>query len=341
MGISGYTRILVASPNSLKDADWPVLMCGGNGRCVNGWDPPPSVSMLPALSFIQRTFWLFAQRHNYEAYILIWLDIESILLAVIFKFFRISKPILIVFDLAPIPERKGPFSILREFLTSYAASRLNALIMFSHGIASLCQRRWPAIKHIYSVRGNQYAGFYLSLMESASQDGSIFSGGTAARDWRTLIEAARCLPNERFVTCALSSDRNFPLGSLPPNVTVHFNVSPDRFYKIMGRSKIVVVPLLRKNFTSGLIVAFYAMQAAKPLIITRTLATEEYIQDGENGLLVNCGDIDGLTEQIRRLANDVELQHRLSINARDPKRCPSRTEFFQQVNAVLDEIFKG
>lgn len=51
-----------------------------------------------------------------------------------------------------------------------------------------------------------------------------------------------------------------------------------------------------------------AMCLGTPVISTKVSGTDELINDGENGLLVDLGDIDGLAQAFNRLLGDENLQ---------------------------------
>jgi glycosyltransferase involved in cell wall biosynthesis len=54
-----------------------------------------------------------------------------------------------------------------------------------------------------------------------------------------------------------------------------------------------------------------AMAASKPVIATRVGAIPKVIQDGETGLLVDPGDVDGLQSALARLLTDADLCSRI------------------------------
>ncbi len=58
-----------------------------------------------------------------------------------------------------------------------------------------------------------------------------------------------------------------------------------------------------------------ALAVGTPVIATRTGGVAEVVHDGENGLVVEPGDVDALTEAIERFFADAELQARLRANA--------------------------
>ena len=58
-----------------------------------------------------------------------------------------------------------------------------------------------------------------------------------------------------------------------------------------------------------------ALAVGTPVIATRTGGVAEVVHDGENGLVVEPGDVDALTEAITRFFADADLQARLRANA--------------------------
>ena len=60
-----------------------------------------------------------------------------------------------------------------------------------------------------------------------------------------------------------------------------------------------------------------AMAASRPVIATRVGAIPSVIQDGENGLLVDPKDVDGLRNALARLLSDSDLCRRMADRAHD------------------------
>jgi glycosyltransferase involved in cell wall biosynthesis len=80
-----------------------------------------------------------------------------------------------------------------------------------------------------------------------------------------------------------------------------------------------------------------ALAVGTPVIATRVGGVGEVVHDGENGLVVEPDDVDGLTEAIRRFFADAALAERLRTNA-----AASVTEYGpERIYGRLEEILLG
>lgn len=75
--------------------------------------------------------------------------------------------------------------------------------------------------------------------------------------------------------------------------------------------------LLLTSFWEGLpMVAAEAMAVGIPVVATDVGDVRELVKDGENGYLVDVGDVHGTATVVTRLLNDEALYQRMSVNAR-------------------------
>ncbi len=132
--------------------------------------------------------------------------------------------------------------------------------------------------------------------------GHIFAGGTSFRDYTPLLEAARRLPDCRFVIC---TNRLADQPAIPPNVEVGL-VSPALYDELLGTAAAVVVPL-RKDVhrITGMLTYIQAMWAKQPVIVTDTLGVRDYVTDGETGIIVD-GSPESYVAAIRRVLDPAE-----------------------------------
>lgn len=71
------------------------------------------------------------------------------------------------------------------------------------------------------------------------------------------------------------------------------------------------------SFAEGVpVVLMEAMAAGVPVVATRIAGIPELVRDGQNGLLVEPGDVDDMAKAVGRLLGDAELRNRFAIAAR-------------------------
>lgn len=147
---------------------------------------------------------------------------------------------------------------------------------------------------------------YTVAESDEDDDGYVFCGGEAARDWETFIAVTRMLPDLSFVAVARRAD--WPAGAKPgPNVLLRFDVPEVEFYHLARRARIVMLPL-RSVEAAGLIVLIRSALLGRLVLTTRTSSTESCYPESRSSLLVDVGDADGFARSIRRYWNDAEAR---------------------------------
>jgi glycosyltransferase involved in cell wall biosynthesis len=145
-------------------------------------------------------------------------------------------------------------------------------------------------------------------------DGTVVSIGRTARDLDTLFEAARRI-DAPFVVVA-GRDDTMPT-PVPPNVTLHRELSLAQTRELMASAAVVAIPLLPSDRSTGQVVMFEAMAMGKPIVATRAVGTSDYLRHGENALLVPKKNSAKLAVAIEHLLREPDLALRLASAALD------------------------
>ncbi|AWN47611.1 group 1 glycosyl transferase [Methylobacterium terrae] len=141
----------------------------------------------------------------------------------------------------------------------------------------------------------------------------LLAMGSANRDYRTLAEAVARLGLPTVVVAGHHATAGL---ELPPNVTVRRDLTLAECHDLCGRARVNVVPLRDTSFTSGQVTVLEAMMLGKPVVATRAAGTEDYVVEGENGLLVPPEDAPALAAAIAALWDDPAARARLGAGAR-------------------------
>lgn len=132
----------------------------------------------------------------------------------------------------------------------------------------------------------------------------IFSGGHTNRDYDTLLECADKMSQIKFVVVWSQFTR--VQHSIPANVIVYKNLNSKMFYKLLAKSRMVVVPLRQEGFSSGQTVAVEAMQYGKTTIYSKFENVGQYFEDGVTGIEYMSGDTNALEKAIKQVIGDEE-----------------------------------
>ena len=140
----------------------------------------------------------------------------------------------------------------------------------------------------------------------------FFAAGRTGRDWTTLAEAVRGLGAPVTVVCSAGDTAKV---DFPDNVTVLTDIPYARYRTLLEGAKAVIVPLEQHTYSSGQVVILEAMALGKAVVAARVLGTEDYIEDGIDGILVEPGNAASLRSAVTRLATSQELADQLGRTA--------------------------
>lgn len=130
--------------------------------------------------------------------------------------------------------------------------------------------------------------------------GYIFSGGGAGRDWNTLMETARLLPQYVFKV-ATNVANAAKLKDAPKNVEV-YNYRYHEFNQLAANASLCFIPLLG-TWQGGITVINDAAYLGTMTVLTDFLGLNAYYNDNEI-VVVNGGDAKQAAEKI-----DYLMQH--------------------------------
>ncbi len=136
--------------------------------------------------------------------------------------------------------------------------------------------------------------------------------GGNARDYPTLVEAARRLPGVRFVVVA--RPHNLVGLSLPANVEVRVNLPFGEAMNVLAFSRFMVLPLVGSEVPCGHVTLVGAMHLGRAFVISDSTGVSDYVVDGSNALTCTPLCADSLSRAVLRLWEDRELCDRLGRN---------------------------
>ena len=164
------------------------------------------------------------------------------------------------------------------------------------------------------------------------EQGYAFSAGRTGRDYDVLARAAEGLDMDLVV---LGDAVSLEGVTFPSRTKVLVEQPYERYLQLLHGCDFIIVPLSEVTRSRGQVVILEAMAIGKPVIVTETIGTVDYVESGENGLLVPPGDAEALAAAMRRLHENPELRAHLSERGLDFAR---RHTFRHYVENILGHV---
>lgn len=157
-----------------------------------------------------------------------------------------------------------------------------------------------------------------------------------------LLHAAAELPGVDFVLAGEGPERA-SLEALAAELgiaeRVHFLGYRDDIPELLAACDIFALPSL---YEGSSLAVLEAMAARRPVVSSAIGGTDELIDDGSEGLLVDPGDAAGLAAALRRLLDDPALCRSFAERARERvERDFTPTAMTQRVEAIYEELLAG
>lgn len=226
---------------------------------------------------------VFAWHRRYDV---IWCfsEIEGLLLAFLFKCFRIRKPLLLL-GLQP-GSPKAVFLLRRLRVWTHFTA---ILPMSTHQAAELIRTAGVPAGKVVVLPYQVDCRYFQNHGSRVPRDRPcIVAAGLESRDYPTLIEAVTGLDVDLFIAAASlwSGDKVTLPDDLPPNVVVGA-YGYRELRALYAQAVMAVVPLHESPYQHGITAIQEAMAMALPLIVTRTIGQGDVVIDRRRVLRSN------------------------------------------------------
>jgi len=145
---------------------------------------------------------------------------------------------------------------------------------------------------------------------------SIIAAGRSSRDDATLAAAVENLSGP--VTCDIVCDNvvTAPSHLNSDKVTIHRSVYGAAYTQMLIDADVVATPLGKEEISAGQMVLLHALAAAKPVVITETPTSREYVKLGELIKLVRPNDGAAMQTALTEIRNQLPLSFEKRLELR-------------------------
>ena len=304
-------RVLLLAPFNFTNASaqWLFHSYSNVELTILGFEASTTTPLRWSFALIKQTIKAFSIYRRYEV-VFSWGLANLLPLAFVHFFLHRNSPRFVGIDVAANRMRPGLTRILKV-----AVKPINAIICFT-----TAQKDWWTRSVGYPRAVFIHLGHLGHAYAFEAEDGDyIFSGGRIARDYQTLLRATAELSQRIILVVGndpLTGKTGLEQTAPSKNVEIYCNIPEDRYLELMSRARLVVLTLQDTQYAAGQMVLLDALAMGKPVIVTKTVGTVDYVEDGKTGLLVEPGNVLQLKEKIVLLTNNPELRKTLGKNAK-------------------------
>ncbi len=200
------------------------------------------------------------------------------------------------------------------YLIKKASRSLGGIIPHSSIQSEFYKEHMPLIPYRFIHFGVDTDDF--KPMNIQQQD-YILSFGSRLRDYPTLIEAWKMVKQKNNIRLKIIGVDKIPgVDRLPDDVDLISRVPIHSLNESIAKARFVIIPLPNYNYSYGQTTFLHAMALGKSCIVTKTPSSQDYLTDNEDALLVRPYDREDLTEKIKLLLADDNMNNKISMNAR-------------------------
>jgi glycogen(starch) synthase len=158
---------------------------------------------------------------------------------------------------------------------------------------------------------------------------------TAQKDLGTAFAAIR---DTRLLVAGDGPERARLESLAGPNVEFLGPLPRSSVLGVLQAADASILTSLWENFPHGVV---ESLAVGTPVIATRTGGVAEVVRDGENGLLVEPGDVEAFAAAVRRYLEDDGLRERLRANAVASVAAFERDAVYGRLEEILERACRG
>lgn len=201
----------------------------------------------------------------------------------------------------------------RERIRRHAAG-IDRLLVLSSNQVAIFDEHGIASERVVPVRFSVDADWYGPDPAVARDHDVVAVGVDRGRDFDTLVEAARRLPDVRFDV--LTQPGRVDAATAPRNVHLHGLAAPEEYRRWLRSARVVAVPTHDLAYPTGQSVLLEASATGACVAVTRTAAMADYVREGETAAGLPLHDPVGTAEVLGALLADDGRRQRLGEAAR-------------------------
>jgi glycosyltransferase involved in cell wall biosynthesis len=208
--------------------------------------------------------------------------------------------------------RSGPSEARHRILQD--AAGMDRIVVFSSNQVDVFADHGIRPERVVPVAFSVDATWYCPDTQVARDRDVVAIGVDRGRDWRTLVDAARRLPDARF-DILTQPGRLDPAG-MPSNVYLHGVADAEEYRQWLRSARVVAVPTHDLAYPTGQSVLLEASATGACVAVTATAAMDDYVRAGDTAIALPLHDPVGVASVLQGVLADDTLRGEVGGAAR-------------------------
>ena len=136
------------------------------------------------------------------------------------------------------------------------------------------------------------------------------AAGRSNRDYKYLCDEFKNIVHKKVIVLC----DKYKIENKPESVEFKESIYGNTYKEYLAASKAAIIPLKKEGISAGQLAIIQAMMFGKPVIVTETETTLEYVKDGYNAIVIRNKTKD-IVNAIKML-DDQNYYSQMSANAR-------------------------
>lgn len=244
--------------------------------------------------------------------IVAWQQFYGLMLAFWPRLFHLKKKNTLIVMTFIYKKRSGIlgkvyFKFMKFIVTSIYVDKF---LCFSEHECKMYSELFDVPQDRFAYCGLTVEDEYDKFKESIKKGSYYLSAGRSNRDYEYLCREFKKIVDEKVVVLC----DKYKIENSPNCVEFRENIYGDDYKRYLAECKAVIIPLKLEGISAGQLAIIQAMMFGKPVIVTGTETTLEYVENNKNAIVIKNEEKD-IVNAVEKL-KDQDIYRQMAMNAR-------------------------
>ena len=254
----------------------------------------------------------YMMKRNQIECIVAWQQFYGLIFAFWMRLFHVKKRNKLIVMTFIYKKRKGILGKIYFAFMKYivCSAYVDVFQCFSEHECEMYSEIFDVPKNKFVSCGLTIEDEYDAFKKYIKQGDYYLAAGRSNRDYQYLCDEFKNIVHEKVIVLC----DKYKIENKPESVEFKESIYGNTYKEYLAASKAAIIPLKKEGISAGQLAIIQAMMFGKPVIVTETETTLEYVKDGYNAIVIKNKTKD-IVNAIKMLDDQIYYSQ-MSANAR-------------------------